>query len=193
MNRLELKFEISDINEKNLVNDLKLVKEFNDRNITSIYYDTDSFKYYYDSEEGLTPRKKVRLRFYNENENEKNLEIKFTLANHRKKITFNKVKELEVVEYLKNINIDDIIKPKLIINYTRKYFKNRQGRFNIDYNISCKRFRDSKSFPFNFKSKKILEFKTTRIEEKFNFLSNFSLKENRSSKYCEAIAHLYKI
>ena len=193
MNRLELKFEISDINEKNLISNLKLTKEFNDRNITSIYYDTDLFKYYNDSEEGLTPRKKVRLRFYNENENKKNLEIKFTLANYRKKITFNNVSEPKIGEYLKKINIDDNIKPKLIINYTRKYFKNRQGRFNIDYNIFCQKFKDSKSFPFNFKSKKILEFKTTKIDEKFNFLSNFSLKENRSSKYCEAIAHLYKI
>ena len=68
MNRLELKFDI-DINE-NLISNLKLTKEFNDRNITSIYYDTDLFKYYNDSEEGLTPRK-VRLRFYNENENKK--------------------------------------------------------------------------------------------------------------------------
>ena len=141
MNRLELKFEISDINEKNLISNLKLTKEFNDRNITSIYYDTDLFKYYHDSEEGLTPRKKVRLRFYNENKNKKNLEIKFTLANYRKKITFNNVSELEIGEYLKNINIDDNIKPKLIINYTRKYFKNRQGRFNIDYNIFSKNLK----------------------------------------------------
>ena len=107
MNRLELKFEISDINEKNLISNLKLTKEFNDRNITSIYYDTDLFKYYNDSEEGLTPRKKVRLRFYNENENKKNLEIKFTLANYRKKITFNNVSEPKIGEYLKKINIDD--------------------------------------------------------------------------------------
>lgn len=193
MNRLELKFEISNLNEGEIIRDLKLTKEFQDRDITSIYYDTNSFKYYNDSEEGLTPRKKVRVRYYNNLLNSKNLEIKYTLPTYRNKITFNNIKENLIGEYLKEINISEDIKPKILVSYTRKYFKNRKGRFNIDYNIFCQGLNDKKILKVNFKSKKILEFKTLNINEKFKFLSKFPLKENRSSKYCEAIQNLYKI
>ena len=42
------------------------------RKIISIYFDNENLEMFYDSEEGVVPRKKVRVRYYN-NQNENSL------------------------------------------------------------------------------------------------------------------------
>ena len=194
MNRLEIKFDITNIDPRKLISELNLVKEYRDRTITSIYYDTDNFKFYYDSEEGLTPRKKVRLRYYDNLKNKKNLEIKFTQPSYRQKITYKNINESSIKKIFNKINLSEKLKPSACITYKRKYFKNKIGRFNIDYQISFKKNDLSQeAHKLKLSSKKILEFKTLQIDKKFKFLSNFPLKETRSSKYCDAVQILYNL
>ena len=38
-----------------------------ERQINSIYFDTTNLDFFHDSEEGISPRKKVRVRYYNNN------------------------------------------------------------------------------------------------------------------------------
>ena len=47
----------------------KAKKIFDTRKINSIYFDNKNFDMYNHSIEGLVPRKKIRLRYYNENIN----------------------------------------------------------------------------------------------------------------------------
>lgn len=191
--RIELKFDITNQDEKKIISKLCLLKEFETRKITSIYFDNDDFRFYHDSEEGITPRHKLRLRYYNDNFNKKNLEIKSTLPTIRKKISIKNVEINQIKKYAIKYKLPNNIKPCIKISYLRKYFKNKKGRFNIDYNITFSKYSIVNSFETKRLNKKILEYKTSDTEQKFNFLSNFLFKETRSSKYCDAISHIYKI
>ena len=42
----------------------RFIKEYPSRNINSIYYDSIEFNRFYESEEGISERSKLRLRFY---------------------------------------------------------------------------------------------------------------------------------
>ena len=74
-----MSFRIEDkylVKEEDKIKILSFIKndgfqeKFKKRNITSIYFDNKFFSMFEDSEEGVTPRKKIRIRFY-ENEIEK--------------------------------------------------------------------------------------------------------------------------
>ena len=71
----------------------KVFKLYDDRLINSIYFDNDKFEIYNDSVEGISPRKKIRLRFYGDKNQfdkqkeillEKNLQIYWEIKNIKK-------------------------------------------------------------------------------------------------------------
>ena len=75
--RHEIKFAFTNKDENKLLQNYKLKKIFPDRIVESVYYDTSEFKFFHLSEEGVTPRIKIRMRGYNNGLLE-NLEIKKT-------------------------------------------------------------------------------------------------------------------
>ena len=95
--------EIKHLSEKkNYKSIIKLLKGLNaitiypTRLISSIYFDNKNYDSFIDSEEGLVPRKKVRLRTYNKinsmkdsdiKKNSFNLEIKIAKENYDEKIS----------------------------------------------------------------------------------------------------------
>ena len=58
------------------------------RLINSQYFDTEKLQMFFDSEEGIVPRKKIRVRWYHE-KHEKNLETKISSIEGRFKIKKN--------------------------------------------------------------------------------------------------------
>lgn len=110
---------------------------FKPRTINSIYYDTPDLRMFHDSEEGVLPRKKVRIRWYN---NQKNyfLEKKISSIEGRFKTT-TKLKNINIKEQL-NKNIFDkdygMLRPKITISYKRSYFNFREARITFDENIT---------------------------------------------------------
>ena len=117
------------INKKHL---LEYVKKFNfyfrsSRIINSIYFDRHDERYHLDGEEGIVPRKKVRIRWYGlaELNSEKcNLEIKKTLYNSKIKFSqpWNKIQKIckdeEFMNLIKekNKSISNILHPKINIS-----------------------------------------------------------------------------
>ena len=89
--RKEFKFRVTN-------NDLILIKKrllsdtmsvlYPSRRVNSIYFDTKCLKMFTESEEGTLPRKKIRLRWYNDDEN-KSLEKKISALEGRYKKTKN--------------------------------------------------------------------------------------------------------
>ena len=71
--RHEIKFLINSKEKYELIEKKKLKKLFPDRIVESIYFDTKDFQFFNLSEEGVTPRFKIRLRGYN-NQKLNNLE-----------------------------------------------------------------------------------------------------------------------
>lgn len=115
--RYEIKFLINGKEKNNFIikNNLKCI--FPDRIVESIYFDTNDFKFFNLSEEGITPRKKIRIRGYNNNKLD-NLEVKITNNYFREKITLNNfnLDEFKLHNELKKIGIYEIVEKKLELN-----------------------------------------------------------------------------
>ena len=116
------------------------------RRISSLYYDTADFELHLLGEEGIVPRKKVRLRWYGFNKfniDEVTFEIKTTLASSRKKYSrrFAEVgndptKKTGHLSYYKHLIETHTLMPTVLVTYDRMYFVNRENsRATIDSNI----------------------------------------------------------
>tara|TARA_Y100000992_G_scaffold302000_1_gene274512 strand:+ start:1788 stop:2396 length:609 start_codon:yes stop_codon:yes gene_type:complete len=202
MQRTETKFILNQKNIDIFFKQNNLYKTFPKRKIFSIYFDTDNFKDFYDSEEGTVPRKKIRFRTYDMIEINKNkfiegqIEIKNTLPETRKK------KIIKVKNKLQNIYslIGDFFNkprhPKIIVSYERCYFINNDNdRFTLDQNIKYQLYNNSHKFnPLYNEENNILEFKSEKTiyndNTTFDFLEAYKV---RFSKYCEGIKKVYSL
>jgi len=190
MERIELKFDITKYSFSKIINKYNLFKIYPDRIVNSIYYDTKNLDLYNDSEEGITPRKKFRVRSYN-NDLSKNFEIKQSLSYSRKKIIIKNIKD--PTKYLKLYSSSQNLFPIVKIIYTRNYFKSIFGRVTIDSNINYFLLNHKLNILKKYKSKlKVLEVKNDLENfDKNEILNSINLKETRFSKYCNAVTMLY--
>ena len=187
--RHEIKFIINKKEKINFINKNHLNKIFPDRIVESIYFDTKDLQFFSLSEEGVTPRFKIRLRGYN-NEKPSNLEIKKTKNYHREKIVLKNFQfnSFELHKTLKSMGINNIVDQKIRVKYLRSYYEmNNLGRITMDENIEF--FNPSKEFRNPKKINKIiLEVKIQRKEIDKNHVEKIiNLKESRFSKYCVGI------
>ena len=187
--RHEIKFIINKKEKINFINKNHLNKIFPDRIVESIYFDTKDLQFFSLSEEGVTPRFKIRLRGYN-NEKPSNLEIKKTKNYHREKIVLKNFQfnSFELHKTLKSMGINNIVDQKIRVKYLRSYYELKNlGRITMDENIEF--FNPSKEFRNPKKINKIiLEVKIQRKEIDKNHVEKIiNLKESRFSKYCVGI------
>ena len=111
---------------------------FEPRVVNSIYFDTINLKMFYDSEEGVLPRKKVRIRWYN-TEKIFTLENKISSIEGRFKVTDrldNNILDNEFLNDNRNDEIYGAIQPVLKVSYERSYFIFNQMRITFDKNIT---------------------------------------------------------
>ena len=107
------------------------------RKINSCYFDNVNFAMFNNSEEGVLPRKKIRVRWYDE-ENKSSKETKISSIEGRFKIvekfydlaSLKKCYELELID-----NFYGILKPSLIVSYYREYYSLDHLRITFDDNI----------------------------------------------------------
>ena len=187
--RHEIKFLINSKEKRELINKNQLEKLFPDRIVESVYFDTEDLQFFNLSEEGITPRFKIRIRGYN-NKKPDNLEIKTTNNYHREKVTIKKFifDNYELHKKLKKIGIKQTVQKKIRVKYLRSYYKLKNiGRITLDRNIEFlspnESFHNSKKIKQN-----ILEVKVQRENIDKNFIEKIiNLKEIRFSKYCIGI------
>ena len=199
MSRIEKKFIINNQNEKFFYNWLKSQTKVNlypDRKILNIYYDSNKLESYTDAIEGVRPRKKVRLRFYN---NFKSCFIKLSdfsslNCNFENKVTdFDrnyKIKRKMIFNHHFSNFYDKkyfFLKPKFITEYKRSYYAINECRITLDYNLNFYKINENSSISKKItKLSKILEFKLSmkNYNEAFN---NFEINPTRYSKYLDAV------
>ena len=192
--RHEIKFLINSVEKKIFLrkNDVKSL--FPNRIVESIYFDTDDLKFFNLSEEGVTPRIKVRIRGYDNGELN-NLEIKTTKNHHRQKIVLKnfKLNNFELHKNLKKFGINEIVSKKIRVKYLRNYYYLQGvGRITIDENIEFfspdKCYHNSKKIDKTVMEIKIQKnkFDKNSIEKVINF------RESRFSKYCTGVSCLFK-
>jgi len=225
--RSEIKFVCYQHNYFLLKNWIKLhkfnfFKEYEDRNVNNIYFDSFNYKAFNDNLSGLPSRLKIRYRWYGNlfsknRENEGSLEFKFRKNIYGYKKIF-KIKDLNLnlnskwsdiknkilnaltPEYkiLYNINSEKI----LINQYKREYFisKNKKLRITLDKNIKIfdQRFTFEKP---NFKFKNytqdysVIEFKFNKDDKiLLNDLDiSVPIKASRNSKYINGVRSILGI
>ena len=202
MQRIEFKIDIHRSNKNiffDFLRDNKFSKLYEDRLINSIYFDNDKFEMYHDSIERLSPRKKIRLRFYGDKkkfskQNELLFEKKYTNFNGRSKIS-KKIKDFD--NKLKYGLLDSkygICYPRTIVSYLRSYQTSKDFRVTMDTNIFFESY-NSENPIHNFVSNDeiIVEIKTNDINRIDDLKKNFPFSEIRFSKYCKSVESLYKI
>ena len=175
---------------------------FEKRKINSIYFDTRNFKFYRENIEGISQRKKVRLRWYNDNINNSIIEIK------------NKNGFLGWKDYYKiKINLDNLDKnnnqfnkikifnkynlfPIVKITYFREYFLSFCGKFRATLDTDIKiNHKINKNYDDFHLDKSVMEFKYEKNNDtsfrKFLKSVEFNFRFQKYSKYVSGL-HLLK-
>ena len=191
--RKEKKFRLSNFDlillKKKLIQS-GLKKLYPPRIIFSEYLDTDNLQMFSDSEEGLLPRKKVRIRWYDKNK-EKNLETKISSTEGRFKLS---KKYLNSFNYL-NTMIDPIygkIYPSIVIKYKREYYLLNKLRITIDTKIHYDDLRKKGQTSAQDKEN-VLEVKANKEISDDYIEKIIPYPTSRFSKYCRGVSFLARM
>ena len=162
------------IEEKILVNenDNFLVKKFlklnsakklyNSRVVKSLYFDNNSFDMFQNSEEGIVPRKKIRIRSYPKFKNKFFLEIKISSVEGRFKKS-NEISETQCLELIKN------------------------GIEIFDYYINLKEYLNVQQRILGKENSRVVELKPNKDKNTDELFLDFPFSRIRYSKYCFGI------
>lgn len=192
--RLEEKLDIESLQLNEFIywlkkNEAKVL--FPERQINSLYFENASNGMFLDSEEGCTPRKKIRVRQYPKNKiSKKNLEIKVNSVEGRFKTT-NEITQEYYNKIYRSGYFDDLYGlcyPKVYVDYSRKYFSLWGTRITIDININY-------TYLFNAISKItdekiVVELKSNDLFARDKIINFFPFKKIRFSKYCRAVMNI---
>lgn len=198
--------EIKHLSEKkNYKSIVKLLKGLNaitvypTRLISSIYFDNKNYDSFIDSEEGLVPRKKVRLRTYNKinsmkdcdiKKNSFNLEIKTAKENYDEKISklYN-----DPYRLLKNGIIDNDLghcMPIVKVTYFRDYYYFKGSIVTLDYDLVYSKILFDQFSNLNSENM-IVEFKNNSKYINKKLFERCGFKSIRFSKYSVAYLKTY--
>ena len=171
---------------------------FPERIVCSRYFDTYGLKMFRDTLEGITPRKKLRIRTYGsyifeECLNKYNLEIKFNKDNDRFKEI---IEDLDLVEFMSNpyyLSGYGFCYPSLDISYKREYFLIDGIRVTIDSEILYNNKGIIKTIHQKelFDNKYVVELKA-EANNNSDLLENFNFIKTRFSKYGRGINSFLK-
>ncbi len=176
------------------INTIDAKKIYNSRKVFSTYFENDFFSSFKQSEEGVVPRKKIRIRSYNTNDHSvvSKLEIKISAEDSRfKKVE--KIKSKHQIEKLLNRGLLDrnygLCKPLLNVSYEREYYQLTDHRITIDKNINyCNFKRKIKIFK---EPLSIIEFKSDTTKDINLYDSILTSPISRFSKYCRGMNKVF--
>lgn len=214
--RYERKFIVEENFSKKISNFLyekKFIKEYPTRNINSIYYDSLDFVRFLESEEGISDRKKLRIRFYDD---PKCLRLEKKIKSSdigKKEVSFGDYFDKKTSFDFKittcdnkkfSVSVSRKIShniPSLFVSYKRDYFNflEENIRITIDYKLRFGKIRNGLSLiksPSNINCDfGVLEAKYDSDKEFVSILSKitdyYCLTLSRCSKYCYGINACY--
>ena len=188
--RIEEKLSIDNnkiIDFKSFLDSKTVKKIYEPRKIHSLYFDNQNFEMYKDSIEGLTPRKKIRVRNYPDTKDE-NLYLEIKISSVEGRFKTRKIIDKNEFENLKTRGILDpqygLCKPCLYVMYDREYFKIDDVRISLDNNINYKLFSQN---IYRRDESSIIEIKTSIKKDLDQLTKDFPFQRTRFSKYCNAV------
>ena len=157
------------------------------RKIQSLYFENLNYEMYTDSLEGLTPRKKIRVRNYPGTE-DKNQYLEMKISSVEGRFKTRKIIDKNKFNYIKTKGILDsqygLCKPCLYVIYDREYYKIDDVRISIDNNISYKLYLEN---IYQRDDSSIVEIKTSIRKNLDKLIEDFPFQKKRYSKYCNAV------
>jgi len=216
--RYEIKFVLNEV-------DLLEVKQFLMKNgaqspfparaVNSLYFDDPDFQCVRENLSGISERSKIRLRWYDSDNNKPELEVKrrkgrLGSKNNYKlnelttdkisKLTSNEIKKFTFSYVTKNYNYDRVLNnyllPVLLVNYTREYYEiNSEIRVTLDSNLNFRNI--SSEHPVTYHNKMmynqyIMEIKFG-VNQKYivsDLIRYLNLTPKRHSKYLVGMAKI---
>ena len=170
-----------------------------ERIICSRYFDNNNLQMYFDTVEGIIPRKKIRIRTYGSydficSNNKYSLEIKMSTEHSRFKKTDSNI---NLGFLLKDGYLDDlygICKQLIDISYVREYFLVKNIRVTIDKEIKYRLINLNNNFKKTFFEDQsyVFEIKADMGTNLSYLLNNFDFPRSRFSKYERGLDSLLK-
>lgn len=188
--RKEVKFRLTKSDLLILKNELLekgMTNLYPKRLVYSCYFDTKSLSLFNHSDEGVLPRKKVRLRWYNK---EKTLfkETKYSSIEGRFKksnIFLERSFDKKFESFFKDKDIG-LIYPSLLVSYTREYYSYKKVRITFDYDIKyLNLITNINKKMIDYENVMEIKSENTTSDEYIESLIN--VQSSRFSKYCRGI------
>ena len=177
---------------KKWLSEKNYLKLYPDRKVKSLYFENLNNQMFSDSEEGITPRKKIRVRNYPDHQDQKFFFEK-KISSPEGRFKEKKILKTHELNNLKKFGyFDDAYRschPKFFIEYSREYFDAKICRLTIDTNITYTEFSNIK----NFKSDPCVavEIKANKDSSLDQLMLEFPFQRVRFSKYCRGFDFLY--
>ena len=206
--RIEKKFIIKNfIGEKELNSLIRIRQNFIPRIVSSIYFDTWDFEFAKANLRGDLNRLKIRVRWYDNNRDNLNLEFKIKKNTFTKKISFRLNTKIEQIDnnLIKTLIQDKKLKeiqrfmpianifPVTKISYHRNYYKLENSRLTFDKNLNYNLIgRSNKTYVDN---NRIIELKVDQKNESQlkRLKDSIPFQESRSSKYILGLKSIYNL
>ncbi|MCH9844487.1 MAG: VTC domain-containing protein [Alphaproteobacteria bacterium] len=119
-----------------------------ERVIISQYFDRRDFKAFHDSDEAVLPRRKIRVRWYNDNQEKLTLETKISSIEGRYKTSL-PIDMQQFEDYCASGYHDQdygMLYPSVLVRYVRAYFTHKNIRITFDDDIHYSFNADNSSF-----------------------------------------------
>tara|TARA_Y200000002_G_scaffold267367_1_gene222262 strand:- start:31 stop:705 length:675 start_codon:yes stop_codon:yes gene_type:complete len=208
INRFERKWIFKSENHLALINTLLrseffFTNQYPQRKVNSIYFDDDNFSSIKENLDGVSNKRKIRIRWYGVEKKliKPQLEIKGKKGSETRKrnysinelsnLKFSDLKNIEKIKNLVNVKIQlkKIIYPVLSTHYDRQYFisNNNKIRATVDYNIQSVYLKNISQMNIvkNFSKVCILELKYPTKLDRYvrEKLKNITLRLSKNSKF----------
>jgi len=192
--RKEIKFKLSTSDSillKSQLLDFGMKVIYPKRQVNSCYFDNYDYLFLHQSLDGVVPRKKIRLRWYNDNYSIKK-ETKITSIEGRFKIAEDyKINQLP---NFPKLNLFDKVygnlTPSILIKYSREYYKYKGLRLTFDGNILYQNLRSILSKEY-IDNQRVMEIKTS-IDTSDDFINKYiSFPTTEFSKYVRGCTFLF--
>lgn len=171
----------------------KIKKIYHKRTIDSLYFDNVNLDMYNDSEEGSNPRKKIRVRKY-QNSNDMNLYQELKISSIEGRYKTRKIIDANEFEKKKLLGLLDkqygICFPTIFVKYEREYFFSNSVRISIDTNIEYKNFKTNNKIEDD---NIIVELKAAFNKDIDKLTEEFPFQRIRFSKYCIGIRKIFNL
>ena len=195
--RKEKKYRLTNSEQKLLKSSLinkGMTRLYPKRQVNSCYLDTLDLALFFDSDEGVLPRRKLRYRWYDDSKEAKK-ELKVTSIEGRYKIISTKKINLDISSVKKISHFDreyGFLYPVILISYDREYYIYKNLRITFDTNITYKDLRGSFGHQF-LDPETVMEIKTSYQQSDDFIESIINYPTVRFSKYSRGILMMEKM